>query len=329
MAKSNHQSVNPVVTSAWVAGFLLVGLFTATSLPSLANERDCQSIGRILTSSSLSLQPGQLICAGDPPPRAKLTLFCATTGRIQAAQPGIRLEDQGCLASVPAEIRCPGTLLCKRPKGGQDQALSITAPLGTSLLRSPAQLHWLPSTDAQSYLVQVEGPGLQWQRPAKGTALDYPVDVAPLQPGQTYRITIIAVDSQGTPLAGRTKALSIVTLDRAQQIQITAQQLQQLPVDPDELAAIDLKGLYLSQGLAEEAIAALESRVATGTQNSVVYQALGQTYARVGNAPKAIAAYQRAIELAQNRGQLDSQRQLETELKQLIVAWQSEPASRQ
>jgi hypothetical protein len=327
MAKQHHQPTDPVVTFALVAGLTLVGCFAATPLPSGAVERSCRSIGRIMTSSSPSLQPWQLICAGDPPPAAKLTFFCATTGRIQAALPGIRVEKQGCLASIPAEIRCPGMLLCTRPKGGQEQALSLTAPMGTALLKSPTQLRWLPSASAQSYLVQVEGLELQWQRIAKDTALPYPTDVDPLQPGQTYRLTIIAMDAQGTPLAGRTKALSIVSLDRAQQIQTTAQQLQRLPVDPDELAAIDLKALYLANGLAEEAIAVLESRVTAGTQSPLVYQALGQTYARVRDEESAITAYQRAIELAQTQGQ--QTKQLEAELKQLTVAWQSEPTPRQ
>ena len=316
------------MTSALVAGFMLVGFFTVTSLPSLASERSCQSIGRILTSSSPSLQPGQLLCAGDPPPTGKLTIFCATTGRIQVANPGLRLEDQGCIASLATEIRC-GEILCKRPKGGLDQTLTLTTPLGTSLLSSPTQFSWLPSAAAQSYLVQIEGQRMQWQRTTQGTDLDYPADVAPMQPGQTYRITVIAVDAQGVPLTGKTKALSIVTLAQAQQIQDIAQQLQALPVDRDELAAIDLRSLYLANGLTEEAIAVLEKQVAAGTQNPVVYQALGQTYARVRNTPKATAAYQRAIELAQAKGQMEAQKQLEAELKQLIIAWQSEPTSRE
>ena len=170
---------------------------------------------------------------------------------------------------------------------------------------------------------------MQWQRTVTRANLAYPADVTPMQPGQTYRITVIAVDAQGIPLTGKTKALSIVTLARAQQIQTTAQRLQQLPVDPDELAAIDLRSLYLANGLTEEAIVLLEKQVATGTQNPLVYQALGQTYARVRNVPKATAAYQRAIDLAQAEGHMDAQKQLEAELKQLIVAWQSEPASRE
>ena len=307
---------------------MLVGLLGATPLPSLAVERSCQSVGRIMASSSPSWKPGQLLCAGDPPPTAKLTIFCATTGQVQETQPGLRLEAQGCLIGLAAEIRC-GEILCKRPKGGLDQTLTLTTPLGTSLLSSPTQFSWLPSAAAQSYLVQVEGQRMQWQRTATRANLAYPADVAPMQPGQTYRITVIAVDAQGTPLTGKTKTLAIISQPQSEQIQAIAQQLQALPVDRDELAAIDLRSLYLANGLTEEAIAVLEKQVAAGTQNPVVYQALGQTYARVRNAPKATAAYQRAIDLAQAKGQMEAQKQLEAELKQLIVAWQSEPASRE
>lgn len=218
--------------------------------------------------------------------------------------------------------------MCKRPKGGEE-ALVFTAPTGTALLRSPGQFSWQPIPAAVRYLVQVEGEGVQWQKATSGTILPYPPDISPLQVGQTYRVTIIAIDSQGNPLATRTRPLTILSKAQAQQVQATLQQLQQSKVDPDELAAIDLKALYLQWGLVGEAITALESRAVAGSQNVLVYQALGQIYVRVRNLPKARDAYQRVIELARLQGQTEVQRRFELELRQLTVAWQSEPTSHQ
>lgn len=326
MEGSTTQSAYQVAASTAIAVSSLVGFMGVAPLPSLSAEQDCQAIGRVISSSNQNFQPGQLLCAGEPKITARLIIFCAATGQTQEVQPGMRLEEQGCPVGVALE-KCT-QVLCKRPRGGED-ALVVTTPVGTALLKSPDQFSWLPSPAAARYLVQVEGEGVQWQTATSGTILRYPQDISPLQFGQTYRVTIIAIDSQGIPLASRTRPLMVLSQIQAQQVQATLQQLQQLKVSPDELAAIDLKALYLQWGLVDEAITALESRVTTGSQSVLVYQALGQLYVRVRNIPKARDAYRKAVELAQLQRLTEFQNLFETELKQLTVATELEPASHQ
>ncbi|MCU0549546.1 MAG: tetratricopeptide repeat protein [Leptolyngbya sp. Prado105] len=217
---------------------------------------------------------------------------------------------QGCGSPKPIRsVRfCPTNngLVCDIPKGGEttQNALRLIEPYGRAVIATPESLSWTPIERVNHYLVQIEGKEVQWQQTVSQPSVQLPSNL-PWKFGNAYQITIAAYTNQGKLVTARQTVVNRLTKAATQEISEQADRIQRFNSNNlDEAVALDLTNLYLSQGLLNEAIQALNLRIQSGSQNPIVYRVLGDVYL-FAKAPRlAKSSYEKAIEIANRKGQV-------------------------
>lgn len=281
------------------------------SEPALANNRCLDPVGRIYESNNAGVPKGKLLCVNE---RLQLVqsgaipnirVFCFASGQYKTFSNSVIVSSfRGC--EPPKQARplrfCPGdsAMLCETPKGttSAQVGLRLVQPFGRAVLTTPNVLTWVPVATANRYLVQVERDGAAWQRMVTQASVPLPPNEQ-WQTGSAYTVTIAAYSSQGVLLSARKSVINRLTAEAAQDVAAKVNQIQRLEgSDPDEIAAVDLTNLYLSQGLLGEAQRVLDRRVQARTQNPIVYRVLGDLYLQARLPQQAKSYYEKAIQLA-------------------------------
>lgn len=185
----------------------LVSVLGATELllPSVGvtqTGRQCNPIGRIVSGSGQnrsqgnSISSGQIICAGDQLNQvSNLRLLCFQTRSLVKLQGSAQIDRQTCAGRGAVVVTQPcisgQSELCFRPKGS-NEAFQIVDPAQTTIATGRPRISWRAYQSSTTYIVRVVGPGVSWERSVSGTQLGYPRSEAALQPGNAYRIVVLA-----------------------------------------------------------------------------------------------------------------------------------------
>lgn len=186
---------------------LLVGILGATELflPGVGvtqTSRQCNPIGRIVSGSGQNrsqgsaISSGQIICVGDQLIQVSdLQLLCFQTRSLVKLQGTAQIDRQTCTGNGSVVVTQPciagQSEQCFRPKGSSE-AFQIVDPPQTTITTGRPRISWRAYQSSTTYIVRVVGPGVSWERSVSGTQLEYPRSEAALQPGNAYRIVVLA-----------------------------------------------------------------------------------------------------------------------------------------
>ena len=183
--------------------------------------------------------------------------------------------------------------------GGTNQLIPyIISPRKTEILNNQPLLRWNRVPNATSYTVSLRDPsGVIWQEEVSKTEILYPGNPL-LQPGAKYSMVIVAsnnTSSQNEGIFGL--AFSLLDANQAQEVKTAVQTISQQEL-PQDVRAIALVHLYRSYNLIAKAIKTLEMLVEQGTETTLVYKLLGDSYRQIRLNLQAKDAYVKAVELA-------------------------------
>jgi tetratricopeptide (TPR) repeat protein len=190
--------------------------------------------------------------------------------------------------------------------GGTDASIPyIISPRYTLLNDSNFTISWHGVEGANSYMVTLQGEdGLNWTKEVNGTETVYDgeQDLSP----DTYYLLTVEADTGVSSMAdqGKSLAFALANNDKIKYVETETATINNSNFTPEN-QAIALANLYDSTNLNAEAITTLEGLVSQGTQNSLVYQMLGDVYAETGLNSLAETSYNEAIELAQGSNNLE------------------------
>ena len=266
-----------------------------------------QPIGRVLTQGDRHLKALDLVCQGD-----HLDVKKGSVVVVECFSLARRLDFHG--SSPNIESRCPPSYLPELPevcgvrnrencsgtnKGpSNENTPGRITPYNNLLLDGRPFLSWHPVFGATSYLVEIHGKNIEWQKEVTGTALAYPTEEVAMQPGNAYKITIIAVNDSSTISSTSESLVNLLPSSEAKQVMKMAQLLNSLSIPKDEKAVFDLDSIYMSKGLLTETIATLEARVKAGSQSPLVHRKLGDRYLEAGLTDRAESEYRSASNFA-------------------------------
>ncbi|HBB32719.1 MAG TPA: hypothetical protein DDZ80_22065 [Cyanobacteria bacterium UBA8803] len=253
---------------------------------------------------------------------AQVLVQCADLS-THSISPG-KNQTNSCPSATEQTECSPGTYKC--PHRGNDIAWRegipyIISPRRTAILTDKPILHWQPVPGAKLYTVSLKGEGVNWTTQVSDTRIVYPGE-PPLQGGVHYTLIVEAdtgVSSLDEPVRPGGLNFSVLDQPQAQRLCDQAAQIAQQPWN--ELAkTLALINLYGANDLHAEAIATLETLVATGTNLAPIYHQLGDRYFYyLGLIPPAKDYYLKAIALA-DPDDLEDQTQLQDSLGQVQVA---------
>lgn len=180
----------------------------------MAQDREsntCHPIGRIAQGSSENFRRGQVICEGDVIRTPRDVEFLCFPGELVVPLSGTTIEVNSSLcanATVPPTARrCNRTgiagLLCRIPKG-PDEQFQLIEPDAVSANPRPL-IAWEEVSEAESYTVQVLGPGVAWERTVEAnvTVLLYPDEEASMIEGNAYEVIVVANRARESITASR------------------------------------------------------------------------------------------------------------------------------
>ncbi len=254
------------------------------------------SFGTILHQGDQVIVPGEaraaVLCDG-------LSLWVPPSG----LRSGIA---NGCPAgAAPGLERSEGNIAL--PRSGSDPTLPyILHPRSTYILDPQPVLAWNAVPGAAHYTVSVQGEGLTWSERVTGTRVQYTGRPA-FRAGVTYVVCVEAENGRSSEEEGA-PGLGFTLLDRtaADRAGAGAQQIRELGLS-GEAASYALAVFYRGQGLNSEAALLLEQATQQGSQSHSVYLLLGDLYSRMGLHREAQPAFARALDLAQQRGDVETQ----------------------
>ncbi len=273
---------------------------------SIRNQAKCEPIGRVLTKGDLQLTVGSLLCRGDQfrlPPGVVIDVLCFVNRQVLAFPNGfVSNAVDKCVPPPKDQFRsCPaGKKYCYKPKGPSEESgvALLTKPYGKRLMDGRPVLSWVAVPGAKNFTVTVSGQGVNWQKTVKKTELAYLVEQPAMQPGFTYKITVLALRDNSSAIAHES-VVNMITQAQIQQLQTMTKQIEDLELPEDEAAFLDLDAIFMSENLLNATIENLETRVHAGSQNPGIYRVLGDRYLEAGVPTKAKASYQQASLLAQ------------------------------
>lgn len=284
--------------------------------PALANTACSDPVGRVYGTNNSGAPKGKLICNSErlllrqSSTVPKVEVFCFYSGQKRIFSNSLVVSSVPGCGSVK-QIRsvrfCPTNngLLCDIPKGSEStqMALRLIQPYGRAVMATPESLSWVPIGNVNRYLVQIEGKNVQWQQTVSQSSVQLPSGMQ-WEFGNAYRITIAAYTNQGRLISARQTVMNQLSEAAIQAVSEQADRVQRFNLDNiDEGVALDLTNLYLSQGLLNEAIQALNLRVRSGSQNPIVYRVLGDVHLFARSPRLARSAYEKAIKFAERKGQ--------------------------
>ena len=235
------------------------------------------------------------------PPPARADLLCFFRIRRCQDQIGRASNRQG------------GGLRTGRARGGSQSNIPyVISPRNTWLETDQFTIRWHPVSGATRYTVRLWRwsderdtlDWLVWQTAVNASQVEYPGRI-PLQRGRYYVIEVVADTGvascldEGFDQAGfelifpEDIAVLEADLDRLYR--------QELPLEEE---ALDLASLYLREELIAAAVGVLEPLTASGSNNPVVYEALGDLYSYAGLNALSAQHYQKAWDISTVRGDL-------------------------
>lgn len=266
-----------------------------------------QPSGRVLTQGDRHFKALDFVCQGD-----RLDVKKGSVVVVECFALGENLEFNG--SSLNIESRCPPSSRPELPefcaarsrencsgtnKGPSNENTPVRiTPYNNLLFDGRPFLSWHPVLGATSYVVEIHGKDVNWQKTVTGTASAYPTEEVAMQPGNAYKITIIAVNGSSSISSTSESSVNLLPLSEAKQVMKMTQLLNSLSIPNDEKAVFDLDSIYMSRGLLTATIATLEARVKAGSQSPVVHRKLGDRYLEAGLSDRAESEYKSASNLA-------------------------------
>ncbi|WP_339394273.1 tetratricopeptide repeat protein [Nostoc sp. UHCC 0870] len=262
----------------------------------------CEPIAKVISKGNSNWPFLKQLCDNDVINSSSVVeVFCYLNGRILNISSGE--VGKVCLISSEQVRGCSYKKIgdCPKIKGpDEDDAPTLITPHGVAILNSRPTISWIDSPMATSYIVQIEGKGVNWSVEIQDTQLPYPQDQPALQPGNVYNLNVI-VKQGDEPKTATSSVFALIAQQRAEKVQGIIKRLEELNMPQDELA-IDANYVYGAENLLNKAIEVLESQVKSGSQNPTVYRLLGERYLEVNLSDLAKQAYTKAIRLAQKKG---------------------------
>ncbi len=277
----------------------------AQPLSSTAHKRQCKPIARVLDNNARHWTGGSLLCLEDrldPKPGKKVGVFCYANGTVLRLGNGADWEQ--CVSIRKQQVRqaqCTygNRLNCPKIKGPGEQrnTPALIAPYSSTLLNQKPNFSWYSVAGATSYVVQVTGIGVNWEKEVKNTHLSYPQGQPAMQFGNAYKITILAKQNSSA-IKASVAAVNLLPQQDAKQVMGIVKQINNLGIPKDEAAFLDLDRVYMAKNLLNETIETLKSQVKAGSQNPALYRVLGDRYLEAGLPEEAKREYIRATTLA-------------------------------
>jgi len=273
-----------------------------------SHERDCEVVAKVI-SGDINWTPQSKLCKNDkihPVRGRKVEIFCYSHGKLLYLTDSTVSEH--CLPLSQRRFEnctLKNGYTCVTPKGpGSDENIpTLITPYGVVILNTNPILSWSATPEATSYMVQIEGKGVNWSVEVKATQLPYPKDQPAMESGNVYNVNVIA-NRGDEPIAASASILLIVPTDKAQEIATTINRLQSLNQFQDELA-IDVDSVYETENLVNESILVLKARAKAGSKNPTIYRLLGDRYLEAYLPSAAISAYATASKLARKENNAD------------------------
>ncbi|HBE19252.1 MAG TPA: hypothetical protein DEG17_24005 [Cyanobacteria bacterium UBA11149] len=215
-----------------------------------------------------------------------------------------------------AQNPCPENpnLPCRR-RGGRNPAANITiiSPTRGSLLNNKPTISWFPISGATSYSVRIEySEKILWEKIVENqTEILYPSDKAPLELDNDYEVIVETIINDKIK-SGRV-IFRLPNQAQQQSIQTATQNIANSQLTPDD-KAIQIAEIYKKNDFLTAAIQTLNSAIKNESENITVYQMLGDLYIQA-NLPKlAETPYQKALNLAGNLNDRNSQAEIQLKL---------------
>lgn len=265
----------------------------------------CEPIGRVLSKGSSHFPQGSLLCPSDYLNVASgktVDVLCLDNGQLLKVS-GSKVDiSNKCVQRQLTRVQrsCPleSRGKCRRTKGpGEENTPKLISPYSSMLLDSRPLITWYPFQGATSYIVEVSGEGVVWQKVVNGTTLAYPSEQPAMQFGHAYKITIIANQGEET-LSASISVVNMLPENDAQLVLNLIERIEHLNLPQDEAAFLDLNSIYRSKHLITETIKVLSARVAAGSRNPKLYRILGDRYLEAGLPDYAKQQYETASKLA-------------------------------
>ena len=249
---------------------------------SMADECD-EPIARVMNEYDLTKKKGSLVCPNDlinPQKGKKVQILCYLNNKILKLGKGPVDDDPNKCAEISLSIgSCIDNLeQCPKPKkqNTNKKLPKIITPFGFSILNLRPSISWKPVSGATSYIVVVDGNGVQWSKETKNIALPYPEDAPSLKNGSFYSVDVI-VKRNGVLANYDSTILIVLRNNQVQEIKKNIQIIKSLKLSPDEEAR-DLDAIYMSANLLNKSIRLLEQRISAGSTDPIIHNLLKERY---------------------------------------------------
>ena len=256
-------------------------------------------IGRILNGDR-NKQKGTLIFPGDRihPELDKVKVLCYLNQKILLlGKGGVDDTPNKCVGSAQIKQCIPNLEnKCSNTRSVNQAKISILKPYGNIILNPRPLISWQKVPGATSYTINIYGPNINWSEQQTQTTLLYSKPKSPMEPGNTYRLSVIANQGDSTLKASST-ILFLLPDAQIQEVNKTISQIRSFNLSP-ELEARDLDAVFMSKNLLTQAIQVLEKQIDSGTNSPTLYRLLGDRYIQAGFPLKAKLLYTEAKELA-------------------------------
>jgi hypothetical protein len=281
-------------------------------------KRSCHDIGRILRGSAVGLPEGSILCEEDEniKPVGITIISCHVNNRIYSLYKDTKLSTICSLTAERSSQQNCRIIMC-RTRGTDDREQKLLYPLGSVISISRPRFNWETVPQATDYIVKVEGNGVNWSVEVPSVSLSYPLGQPSMQPGDAYKVTIIA-NKDDIPITSNTFSLILISETDLQQLTAIVRDISELHLSEDE-KAIELNTAYMSQYLLSDAVELLNKRVDKGSKNPAVYRILAEDYLEVGLVYNAKKACETATALAKKNEDKEELTKIEMELKNLSL----------
>lgn len=179
------------------------------------------------------------------------------------------------------------------------QLIFPLSPCNTMISSTAPVLEWECATPVDEFVVRLyNSEGLVWEKHTPATSLEFPVDEAALECGESYFWNVEGVDLIDS-FRSLNQKFSILPEEKISEIRAEEEKLLGMfSEDPSNSSLHSLLGAYYaSAGLLEDAIREFELVRDTNTDATLPHEILGNLYSDVGKKDLAIEELQKALTL--------------------------------
>ena len=189
----------------------------------------------------------------------------------------------------------------------------LITPRKTAIQPSTSELtlSWNPTTDSQSYKVELIGPGIDWTQKTSATNLIYR-DTKTLKPGGRYWVIVTSDLGQDSQSEGKF-GFSVLSSELEAEVKNGKTKIEGKNLSP-EAEALALARFYQGYELNQDAITVLETAIDKKIESAAIYRLLGDTYRYVGLNRLARDHYLQGIDLAKITGDVESEELMQANL---------------